>query len=168
MQALSVRALWLVLAILGLSAGACAPAKEASSRLDCSQVNKTFLAQPTSDQVSAFRDLDLETQYTVFICGNQKREPPAIYLADTFAQGGVAAADFLREKLERANDDLTISDIILVLQRMSQRDTYDVASDAVLLGVVAAAVKRVKDPFWRKRSEDAFKTIQQHSSKPSR
>lgn len=139
----------------------CVPAHEDASSLDCSTLNKTFFSKPTAVQMAEFGDLDVESQYAVFICGNQVREPPAIYLATPFAKEGGSVVGFLKAKLAAARGDLTISDIILVFQRMSESEIYKVSGDPDLMKVIEDAIVRVKDAFWRQRCERALLDIRQ-------
>ena len=139
----------------------CAPATEDSSSLGCSKFNKTFFSKPTTVQMAEFGSLDIESQYAVFICGNQVREPPSIHLATPFAKEGVAVVGFLQAKLAAAHGDLTIRDILLVFTEMSRRKTYNVASDGDLMKVITEAVGRVKDADWKKTCEQSLSEIRQ-------
>lgn len=139
----------------------CTPANEDSSSLDCSQLNKTFFSKPTTEQMAEFRSFDVETQYAIFICGNQVREPPSIHLATPFAKEGEAVVGFLKRKLSTARGDLTIRDILLVFQEMSRRNTYNIAGDDDLMRVITEAVGRVKDVDWKKTCEQSLSEIRQ-------
>lgn len=142
----------------------CTLAHEDSSSLDCSKLNKTFFSKPTTVQMAEFGSLDVESQYAIFICGNQVREPPSIHLATPFAKEGEAVVGFLKAKLSAARGDLTINDIILVFEQMSRGKTYNVAGDAELMKVIEGAVVRVKDSFWRQRCEQSLSQIRQQTS----
>lgn len=142
----------------------CASATEDSSNLGCSKLNKTFFSKPTTTQMAEFSSLDIDSQYAVFICGNQVREPPSIHFATPFAKEGKSVVGFLKSKLVTASGDLTIRDILLVFSEMSRRKTYNVAGDADLIKVITEAVGRVKDPYWKKTSEQSLSEIQQQAS----
>jgi len=159
MRALSVNCVQMRAAAMLLLASGCAPAHEDSSSLDCSKLNKTFFRKPTTVQMAEFGDLDIESQYAVFICGNQVREPPSIHLATPFAKEGPAVVGYLKAKLAAARGDLTIRDILLVFEEMSRRKTYDVVGDVDLMLVISQAVGRVKDADWRKACEQSLSEI---------
>jgi hypothetical protein len=141
----------------------CAAATEDSSSLNCSKLNKTFFRKPTAEQMAEFSGLDIENQYAVFICGNQVREPPSIHLATPFAKEGQSVVGFLKARLTAATGDLTIRDILLVFSEMSRGKSYNVAGDADLMKVITEAVDRVKDPFWKKTSEQSLGEIQRQA-----
>ncbi|MGH6755568.1 MAG: hypothetical protein ACREDP_25765, partial [Bradyrhizobium sp.] len=134
--------------------------------LDCSKLSTTFFSKPTTMQMAEFRSLDIDSQYAVFICGNQRREPPSIYLATPFAQEGKSVVGFLKAKLLAARGDLTITDILLVFEEMSRAQTYNVGGDDDLMKVITDAVGRVKDAFWKKTCEQSLSEIRQRATPP--
>ena len=85
----------------------------------------------------------------------------ATYLAEPLAREGGRIVGFLKAKLTAATGDLTIRDILLVLSEMSRRKSYNVAGDTDLMKAITAAVARVKDPFWKKTSEQSLDEIRQ-------
>lgn len=137
----------------------CTPATEDSSSLDCAALSKTFFSKPTTTQINEFGGLNVDSQYAVFICGNQVREPPSIHLATPFAKEGEAVVGFLKAKLAAARGDLTIRDILLVFAEMSRRGTYNVAGDDDLMRVITEAVGKVKDMDWRRTCEQSVREI---------
>jgi hypothetical protein len=161
-QSVGPRWVWLCAMVLPLIWG-CASATEDSSSLHCSKLNKTFFRKPTTEQMAEFSGLDIENQYAIFICGNQVREPPSIHLATPFAKEGQSVVGFLKAKLTAATGDLTIRDILLVFSEMSRRKSYNVAGDTDLMKVITEAVDRVKDPFWKKTSEQSLEEIRQQA-----
>lgn len=142
----------------------CASATEDSSNLNCSKLNKIFFTKPTTEQMAQFSSLDIESQYAIFICGNQVREPPSIHLATPFAKEGQSVVGFLKAKLIAATSDLTIRDILLVFSDMSRYKSYNVVGDTDLMKVIVAAVDRVRDPFWKKTAEQSLDEIRQQAS----
>lgn len=154
------------LAVALMLIGGCALANEDSARLNCSKYNYTFFSMPTTRQMAEFDGLSVEDQYAVFICGNQDREPPSIQLATPFAREGGAVVGFLKAKLKNARGDLTIRDILLVFVEMSRQRTYNVSRDGDLMGVIAAAVNRVKDRDWKKVCERSLIEIRQGAVVP--
>jgi hypothetical protein len=161
-QSIGQKWVWPCAMLLPLIWG-CASATEDSSSLNCSKLSKTFFTKPTTEQMAEFSSLDIENQYAIFICGNQVREPPSIHLATPFAKEGQSVVGFLKEKLTAATGDLTIRDILLVFSDMSRYKSYNVAADTDLMKVITAAVARVKDPFWKKTSEQSLDEIRQQA-----
>lgn len=146
----------------------CTPTHEDSSGVDCAKFDRTFFNKPVAAQATEFRSLEIATQYAVFICGIQLREPPSIYVATFLAKEGESAVDFLKEKLAAARGDLTINDIIIVFRQMSRQETYNVGDDRELMRVIGEAVDRMKDPYWRRRSEQALVEIRRESKTGTR
>jgi len=129
----------------------------------CSQLTEYFYGKPPNERMSQFVAADLEKQYAIYVCGNQYLEPPATYLAEPFAREGGRIVGFLKAKLTAATSDLTIRDILLVFSEMSRRKSYNVAGDTDLMKVITEAVDRVKDPFWKKTSEQSLDEIRQQA-----
>ena len=118
----------------------------------------TFFRMPLKKQMEEFSRYDVEKQYVVFICGNQYIHPPATYLAGPFAMEGEKVVSFLTEKLQSADDDQTVRDIILVFAEMSRRKTYEVGANKDLMGILTNRVAQMKDPEWRRVVEGQMMT----------
>jgi hypothetical protein len=146
-----------------LSAAGCSAANMRVGEYKCSQLTEYFYGKPLNVRVSEFVAADLEKQYAIYICGNQYLEPPATYFAESFAHEGAGIVGFLKNKLSLASDDGTIRDVVLVFKEMSKQQTYNVAGDTDLMKVITAAVDRVKDPFWKKTSEQSLAEIRQQA-----
>lgn len=95
-----------------------------------------------------FSSLDLDTQYIIFLCGQQRMGPARLELSEAMAMEGAPAALFLRQKLARATDDYTIRDIINVLTLMQRRGTFRVTDDAELLQLMHAKANSMR-PLYR-------------------
>jgi hypothetical protein len=168
MQKMNIPSLISIIVIAMNLVSGCTSAAEDSSKINCSIYTQTFFDKPTSVQMLEFGNLELNHQYEVYICGNQKREPPAIHLAIAFAKGGKPVANVLRKKLVSARGDLTITDILLVFEEMSILKTYNVAQDKELMTVIKAAVDRVQDPFWKNTCSHSLIEIQKKFGLKSR
>lgn len=161
----TIRVDWsLACAAMLMLVSSCTPANEDLSSLECSKLNKTFFSKPTTVQMAEFGSHDVESQYAVFICGNQVREPPSIHLATPFAREGEAVVGFLKAKLAAARGDLTIRDILLIFAEMARHKIYDVAGDADLMRVIESGVSRMKDDFWRQHGEQSLSEIREQAS----
>jgi hypothetical protein len=141
----------------------CSAADVSVGEYRCSSLTSYFYGDPMKVRMARFAAADLEKQYAIYICGNQFREPPAMYFAGPFAQEGRRAVDFLKPKLDKATDDATIRDIINVFSEMKRRGTYEVAQDAALMQVIHASVGRIRNPFWKRFVEQIVSEISERS-----
>jgi len=99
-------------------------------------------------QMSDFARFPVDTQYAVYLCGNQIIHPPAMHLATPFAAEGAAIVPLLRQKLSQARDDVTIRDIVRVLTQMQVQKTYDVRGDRQLMELMNSSIAGMRDPEW--------------------
>ncbi len=150
-------------ALLSLAVTGCPEAQGQVEGRECSAFKEMFHGRPLKVRVADFANYDLATQYAIFICGNQFRHPPAIYFAEPFAQQGEEAVPFLKDKLFRATDDLTIRDIILVLTEMSRQNTYDVTEDKELVRLMTASVEKMGDEDWKRITQENLSEILENS-----
>jgi hypothetical protein len=112
----------------------------------CDNVDRTlFNGEPLAVRMQRFSSLPLETQYAVFICGNQKTHPPATYFAAPLASRGPEARDFLLNKLKADVDDLTVRDIVLIFSEMNRTGSYAVTKDLQTLNVLDEKIKHMKN-----------------------
>jgi hypothetical protein len=111
-------------------------------------ISYKFFWLPTQQQDAEFEKQDFDTQYKIYIYGSQEIEPPDMGLAWVLAKQGGKIVQPLEAKLEAADDDLTIRDIVLVFAAMSQLETYDVAGDKPLMQKLLEKQGAVKDPAW--------------------
>ena len=139
----------LIFIVFLLLRSGCTTASERSKSDQCYTWVKTFFRMPLKEQLTQFGSYDVESQYDIFICGNQVVHPPATYLAGPFAMEGESVVHFLKTKLLQAKDDQTIRDVILVFTEMSRRKTYDVARNSDLMVLITDSVARIKDDDWR-------------------
>lgn len=117
---------------------------------DCAELSRTFFQLPDRAQTEEFLRSDIETRYAIYLCGNQYMHPATQYLAEPFARGGKSVADFLRSKLAKTNDDLTVRDIVRVFVEMKSNRTYDVANDRDLMQLISARAETMKDAEWKR------------------
>lgn len=136
---------------------------EDSLLFDCATYSGTFFNKSTSEQINSFGDLDTHTQYEVFICGNQMREPPALHLIKPFANEGASVVGYLESKLSNSHGELTINDIISIFAQMSRDGSYDIAGDKGLMKTINSAVSRLSHPYWKERGERLVNEIDDNS-----
>jgi hypothetical protein len=65
----------------------------------------------------------------------------------------------LEAKLEAADDDLTIRDILLVFVAMSQLETYDVPANKPLMQELLEKSGAINDPSWAIVAQDDMHEI---------
>ena len=105
-----------------------------------------FFWMPEKQQDAEFLKQDFDTQYKIYIYGSQEIEPPAIGLAWALAREGRKIVQPLEAKVESADDDATIEDILLVFVAMSELETYDVAGNKALMEELRDRGLGIKDP----------------------
>jgi hypothetical protein len=120
---------------------------------------------PEKQRNAEFEKYDLDTQYRIYIYGSQQIEPPMIGLAWPLAREGGRIVQPLAAKLESADHDLTIRDIVFVFRVMNDLGTYDVAGDKSLMNKLREKVSAIKDPSWRIVTQDTLLAIQEKSPK---
>lgn len=131
-------------------------------------VAREFYRQPTSAQQRTLRQHSLEEQLGLFFFGNQVRHPPAIYLADCFALNGASAVELLRSKIEEADSDLMVRDIVTLLATIDEMRQYDVAGDAQLMAALKTRAAQMKDSGWRDLAEEYIANIGHKRSERAR
>jgi len=80
-------------------------------------------------------------------------------LAWVLAKQGGKIVQPLQAKLEAADDDFTIRDILLVFVAMSQLETYDVAGNKPLMQELLEKSGEKKDPSWAIVAQDDIHEI---------
>jgi hypothetical protein len=111
-------------------------------------VEKDFFSQPLSNRVERLRQYSLANQYKIFRYGNDVKEPPLMDLAFPIAERGATAVPFLLNQLNSSPDDLTLRDILVILETMANSKTYDVKSNAALMTTLTSGVSEMKDQGW--------------------
>lgn len=127
----------------------CACSGKSESRFPCKKYADQFFKLSSNGQVNEFGKLDLQTQYCIFIYGNQVIHPPAIYLATEFAKQP-SALPFLISKLKEAKDDLTIRDIVYAISELERMKLYAVGLDRDLMNLLYLKANEIKNGDWRK------------------
>jgi len=105
-----------------------------------------FFWLPTQQRYAEFEKQDFETQYRIYIYGSQEIEPPDIGLAWVFAKQGGKIVQLLEAKLDSADDDATIQNIVFVFAAMSDLEAYDVPANKPLMQKLLEKQGAVKDP----------------------
>jgi len=131
----------------------------------CDGVPKGFFLMPAAQQETEFEKYDFGTQYKIYICGSQKVEPSMLHLVSPFAREGRRIVPALEAKLESADKDLTIRDIVYVFREMNDLGAYDVAGDKSLMNKLRDKVSAIKDPAWRIVTENDLLAIREKSPK---
>lgn len=145
--------------VLSLVLAACSLATVTLSNNSRQELIDHFFEQPLKEQIASFPRYEFEDQYSIYIYGNQVRHPPAIYLAEPFAQKGESIVKGLSSHLERADDDLTVRDIVLVFAEMNRQGTYSVRKNMPLMQLIVKSVAKMKDLGWKATSEKELAAI---------
>lgn len=141
--------------ILFLTLATCDGTSKKVGEYHCSELIETIYGKESLQfRPNDFSNYDIDKQYALFICGNQYVHPPMTYLAELFAKEGDKVVDFLKGKLVVAKDDLTIRDLVLVFAEMTRLRTYDVAKDERLMHLISERLEGMKDPEWRRITEE--------------
>ena len=128
------------------------------------KIPKGFFALSPEQQHAEFKKLDFEAQYSTYILG--MRVPgESDFLPSAFASEGSKIVQPLTQKLQSAENEMTIRDTILVFGAMSRSGTYDVAADKPLMEKLRAKVASMKD--WKDVCEKQLNEISAHSGKPN-
>jgi len=112
-------------------------------------LEKSFFDKPAADRVERLRQYSLADQYKIFRYGNDRKEPPAMELANPIAERGASAVPFLMEQLNASAEDIAVRDILLIFETMEASGSYNVKADAPLMGVLASKVSGMKDKDWQ-------------------
>lgn len=127
-----------VFSILLLGSSGCQSAMvESPTEHECDRLISSFFMKLNAEQrQEEFAHFDIDTQYSIYICGNQKVHPPTVYLAESFSKEGKKIIPFLTDKLLSTKSDSSIRDIIYIFGWMQRLKIYDVASDGVLIDLI--------------------------------
>jgi hypothetical protein len=139
---------------LTIAVSGCDPAVARLKDLNCDQWTTTFFREPMPKQMSDFARFPVDTQYAIYLCGNQIIHPPAMHLGTPFAAEGGAVVPFLKQKLSQARDDITIRDIVRVFTQMQVQKTYDVIGDRELITLMNSSIAKMRDPGWRQVTQN--------------
>jgi hypothetical protein len=116
---------------------------------DDRRLERGFLRQPFETRIARLNTYSLEDQYKIFRYGNDRVEPPVLELANPIAQRGSAAVPFLIGKLESETDDISLRDILHILEMMVAFKTYDVKANAELVALLRTRLDGMKDREWQ-------------------
>jgi hypothetical protein len=133
---------------------------EAPAPGECRELTESFFRKfSISEKMTKFHDFNIEKQYVIYICGNQREHPPSLYLAEAFAKEGEQVVSFLTGKLSATKSDSTVRDIISVFSDMQNFKTYDVASNEILMAIIINRAAGIKDDFWREYTQNLVAEI---------
>jgi hypothetical protein len=154
-----------VVLVAALAVGGCAPNVDPEVR-DCPRLFDTYLVRGVqTETIRRFNSLDMETRYRIYICSHQYTHPPLLGLETYFARD-VEAAAFLESKLQQAEHDLTIRDIVDVFVEMSEQNSYDVAGDADLMELLQRKSAQIREPQWRNYTMQRLGEIREPAPTP--
>jgi len=137
----------------------CACSSVSESSFPCRKYAKQFFEQPSDKRVAEFGKLDIETQYCIFLYGNQVIHPPAIYLATEFAKQP-SVLPFVTIKLKETKDDLTIRDIVYVISELERMKLYAVGRDKDLMALLNNKANEIKNDSWKKLTIETLNDLE--------
>ena len=105
-----------------------------------------------------FESLEAETQYRVYICGQQATLPP-INFGYELARQGERTARHLRVKLASSEHDRTILDIIYVFSLMTDVSDYDPKSDVAMMRLLDENIKGMSNDQMRNYARGYYNEI---------
>jgi hypothetical protein len=115
----------------------------------CPGLARTYFAHGTQVVERDIASHDLDTQYTIYICGNQYMHPPWMLTEGFVARGGTAASYLKRKLMDPGIPDPTVRDIVDVFADMARQSTYDVKGDSSLVALMESRSARIRAPEWR-------------------
>lgn len=128
---------------------------------NCAEIRRTYAYMSMTSE--RFQSYDLDTQYSILICGSQYRHPPMLF-SNEFAKGGEPAAHYLAQRLEETEHDPTISEIVNVFSDMSKQNTFYLRDHPRMLALVQSKVSAMKAGPLRDITEAHMEEIREPSS----
>lgn len=121
---------------------------------------KDFFNMSKASQKEDFKSRSLDGQYELYLFGMGVVHPPAMYLAEPFAQQGSEVVPFLTSKVKTAEDEFTIYAIVFVFSEMARQGQYDFSKDPQLVGVLETRVERMHG-IWRESTLEMLRDIKE-------
>ncbi|TBR36727.1 MULTISPECIES: hypothetical protein [Dyella] len=121
--------------------------------------DRDFFKQSVIEQIRSYPRHSVDEQLKLYFYGNQRRHPPATYLADCFALNGLHGVERIRVTLSGPLDDLTTRDIVALLSAMEATGQYNVRDDHELMNVAVKHVEGMGDPNWREVAQSDLDSI---------
>jgi hypothetical protein len=134
---------------------------------DLAVAAQDFYKQSVETQLRAYRTHSVSDQLSLYFYGNQRRHPPAIYLARCFALNGAAAIPLLKAKLASGPSDLDVRDTAYLLENLDSMGRYDVSNDKDLMADLSVAVSRMRDASWQKVAQGELSRLGAHDPFPA-
>lgn len=148
-----------LLAAAPLSALGCGFAGCSGSSPECAGIRRDyFYGQSIAATLRRFERQDLPTKYEIYQCGMQAIHPPATYLIEPLAREGEAARELLEAELARSSGDLTILNILQVLEGMRVYGTADVVSEESVR-LMRAKIGEIEDDANRAMAEEILRSM---------
>jgi hypothetical protein len=111
------------------------------------------------DRLKEIQTYSIDKQYAAFICGVQYVRPPQWDTAEPFAEKGDSAAEFLVGKLPKIQDDLTIGNIVTLVNHMDAKEALQLRSGDDLVQALELAVSRMKDGVQRQHAKEQLRRL---------
>ena len=114
---------------------------------------EAFFRMTQREQLHRFGSYDISVQYNIYLFGLNAVHPPALYLDDQLASGGIGTADVIRQAMLLPQYDHEMWAIIGVLKRMRALGYYDICADSSLMRRTSERIRQMKQGPWRARTD---------------
>lgn len=136
-------------------------APQGTSSFDCHSYMKSLQQLPLPRRQEKIRNMDLGTQFNLYLCGFAVH-PPFFETKEPIVASGKNAIGFFKEKLRHATDDAVVDKIILILTAMQSRETYDAAADTELMELLRSRVMSVQDTAERNLASNRLAQLERY------
>jgi len=119
-----------------------------------------FYEMSPKQRKDAFGASSLERQYILYLCG-MHMEPPQMGYAWEIAKHGENAIQFLIEKLEKEQNDITKRDIILIFEVIA--DNGHLRNKQDVISTIRQIVANIQIENIKKQCRDMLSSIEKNS-----
>jgi hypothetical protein len=110
---------------------------------------RDFFSGPIPDRNNRLSKYDLDSQWKLYLYGNQKIHPPTTELAEAFKNGGEPVFKFVIEKLDKTENELDYRDALGIFDAMQRSGSYRICEDKENLFKVINYKNKFKDQDWK-------------------
>lgn len=126
-------------------------------------------SEMTSEQRQSFiLSQPVDRRVDVYIDMLRAIRPPDLSLESALASNGKRIIPDLKKELQRSDSDVVKVHLIMVFYRMQRSETYSVASDSELMGLLEDEASAIEDPEWREMALQQVAKIRDTNSRDAR
>ena len=119
-----------------------------------------FFGLPHEERIAQFEQLDIETQYILFLCASRIIHPRNYDIINAFAKGGEAKAQYLYNKLNETSSAGTIDSIVSILGYMHRNKLYNVQENAGLTILMSEKIDSMEHSLLKQSTIKTYMRIQ--------